>query len=84
VRIDKPHVPGRQTHAHVDPAKGGKGPTVNADGTGNHGATPEDVQNIPNKVKDFLRNRGFNLCPPVPLLICPLCNILMPQPQVPD
>jgi RHS repeat-associated protein len=84
VRIDKPHVPGQQTHAHVDSAKGGKGPAVNADGTGSHGATPEDVQNIPNKVKDFLRNKGFNLCPPVPLLICPLCNILMPQPQGPS
>lgn len=44
MRIDKPHIQGQQAHAHVDPAKGGKGPAVNDDGTGSHGATPEEVQ----------------------------------------
>lgn len=62
VRIDKPHVPGQQTHAHVC-EKGCKEIVVNKDGTGSHGTDPKKLKN---KVKDFLRKKGFKLmvCPP--------------------
>ena len=79
VRIDKPHVTGQQTHAHVEPSKGGPSTAVNQDGSGSHGATPEEVKKIPNNVKDYLRGKGFLVTPPIPLLICPLCNST-PQP----
>jgi len=62
VRIDPPHVPGQQTHAHVC-EKGCKEIVVNQDGTGSHGTDPKTLKN---RVKDYLRKKGFKLmvCPP--------------------
>jgi RHS repeat-associated protein len=62
VRVDPPHVPGQQTHAHVC-EKGCKEIVVNKDGTGSHGSDPSKLKN---RVKNFLRQRGFKLfwCPP--------------------
>ena len=57
VRIDNPHVPGQQRHAHIYP-KNGKSCVINQDGTGSHGSNP----NIKNKkIKDFLKKNGFNI-----------------------
>nr|WP_323848015.1 RHS repeat-associated core domain-containing protein [Nitrogeniibacter mangrovi] len=63
VRIDPPHVPGQQTHAHVC-EKGCKEIVVNKDGTGSHNTDPSKLKN---RVKNFLRARGFKLmwCPPL-------------------
>lgn len=62
VRIDPPHVPGQQSHAHVC-EKGCKEIVVNKDGTGSHGSDPSKLKN---RVKNFLRGKGFKLmwCPP--------------------
>ncbi|MES2296810.1 MAG: Ig-like domain-containing protein [Pseudomonadota bacterium] len=62
VRIDNPHVPGQQKHAHVC-EKGCKEIVVNEDGTGSHGTDPKSLTN---RVKNYLRKKGFKLtiCPP--------------------
>lgn len=61
VRIDTPHVDGQQRHAHVC-ERGCTDIVVNQDGTGSHGTDPKKLSN---RVRDFLRKRGFNLamCP---------------------
>ncbi|WP_313643729.1 RHS repeat-associated core domain-containing protein [Stenotrophomonas sp.] len=61
VRIDAPHVDGQQRHAHVC-ERGCTDIVVNQDGTGSHGTDPKKLSN---RVRDFLRKRGFNLamCP---------------------
>jgi RHS repeat-associated protein len=57
VRIDNPHVPGQQKHAHVYP-KNGNPCVVNKDGTSSHGSKA----NLKNKkLLDYLKNKGFNL-----------------------
>jgi len=77
VRIDAPVQPNQQTHAHVE-TKGVKGETiVNKDGTGSHGTKKEKIEKIPNKVKEFLRGKGFTIPGIIPL-ICPLCPFFPP------
>lgn len=62
VRIDPPHDGGGpQEHAHVqqngDWSKANE-TVVNKDGTGSHGSDPDCLQN---KVKKWLRKKGFNI-----------------------
>ncbi len=64
VRIDPPHVPGQQSHAHVC-EKGCKEIVVNQDGTKSHNSRG-DPSKLKNRVKNYLRGKGFKLmwCPP--------------------
>lgn len=57
VRIDPPHVPGQQPHAHVQ-TKGFPEVAINADGTASHGS---DLANMSRskKLLKFLRSSGF-------------------------
>ncbi len=57
VRIDNPHVPGQQKHAHIYHKKG-NGCVVNRDGSGSHGTKPK-IKN--NKLIDYLKKKGFDL-----------------------
>jgi len=59
VRIDNPHVPGQQRHAHIN-TKGQPTTVINQDGTGSHGT---DVRKVTKnkKVLEFLRKKGFKL-----------------------
>jgi hypothetical protein len=59
VRIDPPHVPGQQTHAHIC-EKGCKEIVVNKDGTQSHGSKGS-IEDIKNKVKDYLKDKGFTV-----------------------
>ena len=87
VRIDPPHVPGQQQHAHVETPKGRA--VVNRDGTQSHGSRGK-LGNLTNKAKRFLRGKGFDIpglppfildpcllspalpgCPLAPMLTCP-------------
>lgn len=58
VRIDNPHVPGQQQHAHVQTPKGEV--VVNKDGTQSHKGKGS-MKNLTNKAKKFLRGKGFNI-----------------------
>jgi len=58
VRIDNPHVPDTQRHAHVC-QKGCDEIVVNMDGTGSHGTDPTKIKN--RKILKFLANKGFRL-----------------------
>ena len=58
VRIDNPHVPGQQQHAHVRTPRGNA--VVNQDGTQSHKSKGK-MENISNKAKKFLRSKGFKL-----------------------
>jgi len=58
VRIDPPHVPGQQTHAHIC-TKGCPEIAINKDGTGSHGTKDPRVAN--KKVRAYLKGKGFNL-----------------------
>ena len=59
VRIDNPHVPGQQKHAHIY-TKGKPTTVINKDGTGSHGT---DVKKVTKnkKVLEYLRKKGFKL-----------------------
>jgi RHS repeat-associated protein len=59
VRIDGPHVPGQQTHVHIQ-TKGSEELVMNADGTASHGS---DLSKLTRnkKVLDFLAKKGFAL-----------------------
>ncbi|MDQ1835591.1 hypothetical protein [Massilia scottii] len=57
VRVDNPHVPGQQKHAHIYP-KGGDEVVMNLDGTGSHGTSP-DVKN--KKILSYLAKKGFKV-----------------------
>jgi RHS repeat-associated protein len=58
VRIDPPHVPGQQVHAHVC-EKGCKDIVINVDGTASHGS---DIAKLKNKkVLKYLAKRGFRV-----------------------
>jgi len=57
IRVDNPHVEGQQRHAHVC-AKGCKEIVVSQDGSGSHGTDPEGLSD---RVKQFLRGKGFSL-----------------------
>jgi len=57
VRVDNPHVEGQQRHAHVC-AKGCKEIIVNQDGSGSHGTDPAGISD---RVREFLRRKGFSL-----------------------
>ena len=59
VRIDNPHVPGQQKHAHIK-IKGAPGTVVNKDGTGRHGTDMKKITKN-KKILDFLRKKGFKL-----------------------
>ena len=59
VRIDPPHVPGQQTHAHVD-TKGNVEVAVNIDGSASHGSDLTKMTRS-KKVLDFLAKKGFAL-----------------------
>jgi hypothetical protein len=67
VRIDNPHVPGQQEHAHVETPKGEA--VVNQDGSQSHKGKGS-LDNLNKKAKDFLRGKGFKI-PGIPLLIDP-------------
>lgn len=67
VRIDNPHVPGQQEHAHVQTPKGEA--VVNQDGSQSHKGKG-NLDNLNKKAKDFLRGKGFKI-PGFPLLIDP-------------
>ena len=56
VRVDKPHVPSQQTHAHVETPKGSA--VVNKDGSQSHKGKG-NMNNLTNKAKKFLRELGF-------------------------
>lgn len=90
MRIDNPHVPGQQEHAHVKTPKGEV--VVNKDGTQSHKSKGK-LKNLTNKAKKFLRGKGFNIpglpsfflspcllnptlpgCPYADLLSCPTDN----------
>ena len=59
VRIDKPHVPGQQEHAHVYDNKGNSLGAYNKDGTGeSHGTCPDDLPKN-KKLGDYLADHGF-------------------------
>jgi len=58
VRIDPPHVPGQQKHAHVC-QKGCDDVVINVDGTGSHGTDPSKIKN--KKVLSFLAKKGFRV-----------------------
>ena len=61
IRIDQPHSGqvGQQAHAHVY-EKGKEISVVNKDGTQSHGSA-KNTGKPTNKIKDFLRSKGFNL-----------------------
>jgi len=59
VRIDDPHVPGQQTHAHID-TKGTGELVVNIDGTASHGSDLSKMTRS-KKVLEFLKKKGFAL-----------------------
>ena len=79
IRIDAPHVPGQQTHAHVETPKGKV--VVNRDGTQSHG-TRGKMSNLTNKAKTFLRGKGFNI-PGLPPLFLNLCLLAPALPGCP-
>jgi hypothetical protein len=56
VRIDQPHVPEQQRHAHVTTPKGEV--VVNEDGSQSH-RSRGNLGNLTNKAKRFLRLKGF-------------------------
>jgi RHS repeat-associated protein len=60
VRIDNPHVPGQQEHAHIYDKKGNLVTAINKDGTGSHGQCPDDLPKS-KKLLNYLRLKGFNL-----------------------
>ncbi|PWU27793.1 sugar-binding protein [Pseudomonas sp. RW407] len=64
VRIDKPHVPGQQEHAHIN-QKGKPEVVINKDGSGSHGTDPKKAPRN-KKLLDFLRKQGFKLGLPYP------------------
>jgi len=77
VRVDNPHVPGQQKHAHVKTPKGEV--VVNKDGTQSH-KSKGSLDNLNNKARKFLEKvKGFKF-PGFPFLIDPclidpsICN----------
>ncbi|MBK8971287.1 MAG: RHS repeat-associated core domain-containing protein [Hahellaceae bacterium] len=58
VRIDNPHVPGQQEHAHFEGPKG-EG-VVNKDGTQSH-TGKGSLNNMTKKIKKYLEKKGFKL-----------------------
>ncbi len=62
VRIDGPHVPGQQKHAHVKTPKGNA--VINQDGTQSH-KNKGKMDNLNKKVKKYLKDKGFNIKSPV-------------------
>ncbi|MGC0014151.1 RHS repeat-associated core domain-containing protein, partial [Ralstonia pseudosolanacearum] len=60
VRIDPPHVPGQQSHAHIYDKNGNLITAINKDGTGSHGQCPDDLPKN-KKLRDFLMKKGFAL-----------------------
>ena len=58
VRVDKPHVPGQQKHAHFESPKG-KG-VVNQDGSQSH-KSKGSLDNMNKKIKNYLKKKGFKL-----------------------
>lgn len=67
VRVDNPHVPGQQKHAHVKTPKGEA--VVNKDGTQSHKGKG-NLKNISKKASKFLKGKGFRL-PGFPLFLNP-------------
>ncbi len=61
VRIDRPHVPGQQTHAHIYDKKGNPITAVSQDGSSSHGSCPSKEMPKNKKLLDFLRANGFKL-----------------------
>jgi RHS repeat-associated protein len=61
VRIDPPHVPGQQSHAHVYDNKGNLITAVSKDGSPSHGMCPDVEMPKNKKLLDFLRVAGFKL-----------------------
>ncbi|RDH43684.1 hypothetical protein [Zooshikella ganghwensis] len=59
VRVDNPHVPGQQKHAHVKP-KGKPEVVINKDGTGSHNSDPKNLTKN-KKVREFLKKKGFRI-----------------------
>ncbi|MCX2784647.1 RHS repeat-associated core domain-containing protein, partial [Microbulbifer thermotolerans] len=66
VRIDNPHVPGQQKHAHFETPKGNG--VVNQDGTQSH-KNSGSLENMNKKIRKFLQKKGFKL-------ICPACMMI--------
>lgn len=58
VRVDKPHIPGQQPHAHVETPKGEV--VVNQDGTQSH-TSKRKMDNLNKKAKEYLRSKGFKV-----------------------
>lgn len=58
VRVDPPHVPGQQKHAHIC-QKGCEEIVINVDGTSSHGTVPSKVKN--KKVLRYLAKKGFRV-----------------------
>ncbi|MEX8514390.1 RHS repeat-associated core domain-containing protein [Leptothrix ochracea] len=61
VRIDPPHVPGQQTHAHVYDKQGNPITAVSQDGSSSHGSCPSKEMPKNKKLLDFLRAKSFAL-----------------------
>ena len=58
-RIDRPHLPGEQWHAHVAPGVGSV--AVNQDGTWRHLPAGQQPPVLTNAQRDFLRSAGWNV-----------------------
>lgn len=58
VRVDNPHVPGQQRHAHVC-QKGCEEIVINEDGTGSHGSDPSKLKN--KNILGYLAKKGFKV-----------------------
>ena len=69
VRIDNPHVPDQQRHAHFETPKGNG--VVNQDGSQSH-KNKGRLDNMNKKVKKYLKKNGFKLR-------CVACVFLPPE-----
>ena len=58
-RIDPPHLPGEQWHAHLAPGAGSV--ALNRDGTWRHLPAGQQPPNLTKAQKIFLRNAGWNV-----------------------
>lgn len=60
VRVDPPHVPRQQTHAHIYDKNGNLITAINQNGTGSHGMCPNALPKN-KKLLNYLLGKGFLL-----------------------
>jgi hypothetical protein len=58
-RIDPPHLPGEQWHAHLAPGTGSI--AINLDGTWRHSSAGQHPPNLSSAQSKFLRAAGWNI-----------------------